>query len=100
MDGLLREQTLAHRLELLLAATIIDRARLVADPWRSTGRKGLARMLASLRERARFVFRDGRRIVPDAGSLNGRLVYGLWVGRSRLRPGDSLTVADRPLRVD
>jgi hypothetical protein len=141
-DGLLSEQTLSHRLELLLAATIVDPAKLVADLPRSTGRRMFSRVLARLpewrrraegsvllaldwtgverelligrhrgcdvqlpastvsRRHARLVFRDGGWIVQDLELLNGTFVNGVPVGRCRLRPGDCLSVADQPLRVD
>lgn len=39
-------------------------------------------------------------LIQDLGSNNGTLVNGVPVGRSRLRPGDTLAVADQVLRVD
>jgi FHA domain-containing protein len=52
------------------------------------------------RHHARLVFRDDKWIVHDLKSTNGTRVNGTPVGRSELRPGDSLVLGNAHLQVD
>jgi FHA domain len=52
------------------------------------------------RRHARLSFRDGHWVVCDLGSTNGTTVNGTPVGRCRLRPGDRVTFADTPVKID
>lgn len=67
-EGLLSEQTLAYRLDVLFASTLVDPARLVGDLTRRVPRRAGARaVLATLRSLTRPSKRGER--TPYAGTL-------------------------------
>jgi hypothetical protein len=52
------------------------------------------------RRHAELLFRDGVWVIRDLGSTNGTTVNGSPVGRSELRPGDIVGLADLLVQID
>lgn len=52
------------------------------------------------RRHAELLFRDGVWVIRDLGSTNGTTVNGSQVGRSELRPGDIVGLADQLIQID
>ncbi len=52
------------------------------------------------RRHAELILRDGVWVIRDLGSTNGTTVNGSLVGRSELRPGDLVGLADQLVQID
>jgi hypothetical protein len=152
-DGLLSEQTLTHRLDLVLSGRLLDPERLIGDlslrASRRSGRNTVGRGVDSLRDtftrrkqqrsvspplvlalewdhddgqllvgrdpdacdvvlehptvsrkHAQLHHRDGAWVLQDLDSTNGTTINGKRVVRSRLEPGDRVTLGRQTVVVD
>ena len=91
-DGLLSQQTLVQRLDVLFGSELVVGRHDACDV--VVGHPSVSR------QHARLSFRDGHWVLRDLDSTNGTRVNGTPVVRYRLEPGDRLSLGSADLLVD